>query len=110
MFQVLIQQDVNHFDHFVKYFPVATKFLYQLLVYLSIRFSHRNTFQNLKKHAFLLPGARKRRRRWCKPAKPAVFHPHFTSARNATKIGGQKGGRLVAKKRLVKRADVLRRN
>jgi hypothetical protein len=58
----------------------------------------------------LLPGPRKRRRKRCKTAKPAVFRPHFTSARNTMKIGGQNGGRLLAKKRLVKRADVLRRH
>ncbi len=48
--------------------------------------------------------------KWCKTAKTGVFRRRFTSARNTAKIGGKNDGRLLAKKRLVKRADVLRRN
>ncbi len=50
------------------------------------------------------PGPRKR----CKTAKTGVFRRPFTSVRNTTKIGGENGGRFLAKKPLVKWVDVLR--
>jgi hypothetical protein len=49
-------------------------------------------------------------RKPCKTAKTGVLRRRFTSVRNTTKIGGENDGRLLAKKRLVKRADVLRQN
>jgi hypothetical protein len=39
--------------------------------------------------------------------KNGVFHHRFMSARNTRKKGGKNEGRLLAKKRLVKSADVL---
>ncbi len=52
----------------------------------------------------IFPGRRKR----CKTAKTGVFRRPFTSVRNTTKIGGETGGRFLAKKPLVKWVDVLR--
>jgi hypothetical protein len=49
-------------------------------------------------------------RKRCKTAKTSVFRRHFTLARNTMKIAEENDGRLLAKKRFVKRADVLRRN
>jgi hypothetical protein len=45
-----------------------------------------------------------------KTAKTGVFRRCFTSVRNMTKMAVENDGRLLAKKRLIKRAEVLRRN
>jgi len=45
-----------------------------------------------------------------KTVKTRVFRRCFTSARNTRKTGGENGDLLLAKKRLVKLADVLRQN
>jgi len=51
---------------------------------------------------------RENSRKRCKTAKTGVFRRRFTSACNTTKIRKKNSSRILAKKRLVEQADVLR--